>query len=46
MLGLLVPIGIGMIADRAGLDAGLLAFAAVPAAILVLTLARPPQPAS
>lgn len=41
MLGLLVPIGIGALADRAGLDVGLLAFAAVPATMLVFTLARP-----
>jgi len=46
MLGLLVPIGIGTVADRVGLAAGLLAFAAVPAAMVVLTLARPPLRAS
>ena len=47
MLGLLIPIGVGVVADRAGLGVGLLAFAAVPAALLLLTLAGPTtQPAS
>ncbi|MFM7616977.1 MAG: hypothetical protein ACKO72_05890, partial [Actinomycetes bacterium] len=42
MLGLLVPIGIRAIADRADLRVGLLAYAVVPAAMLALTLARRP----
>lgn len=41
MVGLLIPIAIGTIADRAGLQVGLIAYAAVPALMLVLTFAPP-----
>ncbi len=38
MFGLLIPIGIGALSDRAGLDAGLLLYATVPALMLALTM--------
>ncbi len=40
MLGLLIPIGIGALADHIGLTAGLLAFAFVPALLVLLTVSR------
>jgi hypothetical protein len=43
MLGLLVPVAIGALADRAGLTPGLLAFAVVPAVMLLLTISRRPS---
>ncbi len=46
MLGLAVPVGIGALADRVGLTTGLLAFALVPAAMLLLTLAGRPAEAA
>ena len=43
MLGLLIPIGVGAVADSAGLQVGLIAYAAVPALMFVLATAPPRQ---
>ncbi len=44
MLGLLIPVGIGALADSTDLQVGLLAYAVVPTAMLALTLSRRPPP--